>query len=1128
MKILPTLDMNGHPEKTTNCSMVDAINVMLSKDNFAIQTEPKLESNIAQVKLNNILSNYKIIYSIPCNKEIVFFVNENKTGKVSLYRYNEEKLDIVKSTEIEYSNGNFVGTFTYNNDELIIAFSEYFLDDSKNIPLRTINLGKFNQELNKEDKKQLNLINLHSICPVVRIPNVSFNQINGYANVGWYYIFIRYKISNNTYTQWFNTNESVFIYNYKHENLVYNFIGPSAKLSKEDSTNYESTETVTNTYEIAADVDIAENKNMSSKSYWVEFTNLDTDYIAYQVGFINITKSSTKAYRTNDTPITKTGVAINNKFLYEYSANELINTTYNYYNAKTLINHSNRLYIANYNEENNIDAIKTECKNITCSIEIKTEEKTFDINNFTPVQVKFLPHQAYNFFIHFVDKYGKVYDGINLNDFKFDYADKIINGINQSIIVTPDVYVEMVENKLKPSLKNTFKYYDIDIKLYLNKLPTNCVGYFISYEKLRKVVKYSGITASGKGNPNNIASFGDYFKVYSDKFNFEDKLDFVFDTVRIFETNKSFDKLYDGTVFDVIKSYLNRTYYVTNNTPVIRTSNNRGILVADAANNILSSTAAKIYGQNYTKNSYCELCDEHFTNFYNSRIKTLIPCSQIYYGVNFWTPLNSHGAFVTRHHAITFNNSYYDDTNKYYRKPLYVGAIKEPFWVCEWFGYDELPWESLQYNNDPVVQFYPAIGLSTTDTDKKSFVPGTILECKNTIDLFQQTNVTYEQLYPKALNWHDETVINQTNFPKTIRRSKPIQDESHTNNWRYFDSEQYKNIIENKGNIIKLISIGYYFIAHTQHSMFLFNSTNTIQSEEGKIQLANTDIWDINYQEILTSSLGYAGIKYEWNGIVGSFGYIFYDWDGQRLYRYDNQQVKPIDDDIINYVKRLKDYDVNFVEDKQRNRIFVKFNKNTNNIVLSYNYNSQTFVSRHNYTYDKGYNTKENLYLITNEQHKIQDFESHTFNNEASIDIMLNANYEMIKSIDFITYKIKQLDYIDEPNYSPVEGTLNLYAGNKLKIYNDICSTGDVDISVDNELASINNTNAYKKPYWRLGNWNYNYIRNNIDKYDNKQISKSEANRVVGNYFIVHFEFNSDKQVEFESIEGKLTNCTLL
>ena len=72
-------------------------------------------------------------------------------------------------------------SFTYNFNNLIIAFSEYFEDDSKNVPLKTINLGKWNETINDNDVNQLNNSKIHPCNPEIKIPNIIM-QANKMAN----------------------------------------------------------------------------------------------------------------------------------------------------------------------------------------------------------------------------------------------------------------------------------------------------------------------------------------------------------------------------------------------------------------------------------------------------------------------------------------------------------------------------------------------------------------------------------------------------------------------------------------------------------------------------------------------------------------------------------------------------------------------------------------------------------------------------------------------------------------------------------------------------------------------------------------------------------------------------------
>ena len=214
MNIIPSLNLNKHPNKVEDYNLTDAINVIISKDNSLIQSEPKLNDDNISTKLNKVIKdlaqrdvNYTIVYVCPCSKELVIFCKDiEDDNSIYLFRYSEVYDKVKYSTTIEYNGGDFIATSIYNNNELIIAISEYFDDDSKKIPLKTINLGEFNKEPFDSNISQLVNTNLHSICPKVRIPSIRFDYCKNSAYKGWYYVFVRYKISNNNYTQLFNTN----------------------------------------------------------------------------------------------------------------------------------------------------------------------------------------------------------------------------------------------------------------------------------------------------------------------------------------------------------------------------------------------------------------------------------------------------------------------------------------------------------------------------------------------------------------------------------------------------------------------------------------------------------------------------------------------------------------------------------------------------------------------------------------------------------------------------------------------------------------------------------------------------------------------------------------------------------
>lgn len=1343
MKVLPKLNLNKHPEEVENGSLINAVNVIVSKDNAVLQTEPILINTNVNTQLEELLGNvtYNILYCIPCNEELVLFIHkETNLHNLEIYRYNEKENKTKYCTNVEYDGGNIIGTFTYNFNNLIIAFSEYFEDDSEKIPLRTINLGNFKNGINIEDNKQLTNTAFHSICPEVKIPTVNTNYIYSNTYKGWYFIFIRYKISNNTYTQWFNTNKIVLVdiaeeqYIERYSLAYTNNYDTSEKLIKE---NAYSTATVSD--KVSNDTDI------SNVSIECTVENLDNNYSQYQLGFIISSKSYTKAYRSGDINIDNNVFAVIKNNIIEDSAKELINTYENYYNVKTLVNNNNRLYVANY-EEDGFDIIKDihtdfhftfNCssphkapgsnednnlyngvvnRNIWCidnetqyeipaevhindnkiseiiipffnlkyfsatvnhsykkfenlshfgindsngTVTIKytnaqqqivyydakisdiiynplintisgelvarysiknygnlglsmyidkieivkyngnslkygdtniesiipttsdnirwiapniedlitpsnpdtpdnpdIENPSENINNSSDINslyiidcTNLLPDETYAFYIHFVNKYGKVSRGYNLKQFGNVTASNFTNINNiSSFKNNPVVKYNNNNNCLITIPTPVYNKYGGSIDAYveftLNTQNTNSLngyGWFISYEKLEKKNVYKGIIIAG-----NEISFGSTssketkdYRFYSDCINYEDTLKFDFNKVNIIpalpfksEKNTDFNKTvyFDGSEDGKIYNILTKNLFVADSFNNINNASNIKIKINDT---IESSTGFNIaYLQNTNAGKY-----ENIN-------KILIPCTNIKY-INQTTQIsdviNTNTSFNSTIHSICFNNVMYNNVqNAFSKQAGFFGTldqstknILQAFVNYKFNDYIDIPVECLRFNNKPAVKFFPVGGLNTTDENKKSFVRGFIVEAKDSIDLFKMPYMPIGDCYVKPLDYYNKNANIVNNFPKTIRRSNPYQDESTTNKWRQFEVEQYKNINENKGYIIKLISIGYYFIAHTQHSMFLFNGTDTINAEENNIQLKSVDIWDINYKEVATSDLGYAGIQKEYSGIVGEFGYIFYDSDAKRFYRYDNAQITFIDSNIVNFIKKLNGYNVHFINDKQRDRLLITLFKNNNNdIVLSYNYKINNFVSRHDYNFYRGFNTKENTYIFTKPVTNYGNNNIYNYSNTnfrySNISIMINTEYFRMKYLEYLLYKIHKVTPKLINDYSPVENKSVYYAGDKLRVYSEFCDTGSLNITFENPESTINNFMDYAKPYWRYGNWHFNALRNKLKQLLEDGAKADECSRVFGNWFVVNIVIEQNEQVEVEGIDCKFENAELI
>ena len=760
-----------------------------------------------------------------------------------------------------------------------------------------------------------------------------------------------------------------------------------------------------------------------------------------------------------------------------------------------------------------------------------------------------------------------------------------------------------------PNKSNIINIFNINVENV--NLPKGYIGWFISYEKFEPLKRVTGVLtrndfktqiefnkASGVNkkvdlnNVNNEKSDSMYF--YSGQFDIKDniKLDYnlmkidginVFDSVDVFNFHYLQRSFYYKFCYDYNKPQLDNIYenrYAPNIYPMTdyklsvadsiidgREGVGTALKLKDSymlfpntinpnvANVIEKSILYKITLYNITR------------NIYMSKNKTLIRCTNIIYDKKLSDKdvisngvITYDGCIIYEHSGLNFNeanNIAYRTWNntKYY--PSDVDGknsyeVNTPFMAyMQYPCIDDHFYESKCFKNKPGNRvFYVKQDkehLENTNENNK-FATGCIITPANTIDVFQNKQDSFDKFNPKTYTNYREDLISIDEFNKTIRRSNVIKDESRINNWRTFSIEGYKNITENKGIITNLIGVGTMFLVHTEHSLFVFNTNNSLETKDKSIQLYQPDAFDVNYQEVFTSSLGFGGLQDDKSFIVDQFGYIFYNNDFHRFYNFDNGQLKIIDDDIIQWLDKYNPYNVRFANDKFNNRILIKMNYKVNNIekyaIISYNYNSKQFISLHSYYFDDAYNTKAKLYLKCDDEfhtncslHQfVQDGSSYgSFDNvknnlrintttNSKIGIIINQAYDDIKYLEHISYKLNkfvnpaEIDY----TYSPVEGTIIPYSADLLKIYNNQVNTGELDILIDKE-EDKNIFNNYKKPYWELGNWNYNYLRNNISNY-NKYGDGFDMSRLYGNYFVIEFTFsNKDNlKVEFEGLDYKL------
>lgn len=641
----------------------------------------------------------------------------------------------------------------------------------------------------------------------------------------------------------------------------------------------------------------------------------------------------------------------------------------------------------------------------------------------------------------------------------------------------------------------------------------------------------------------------------------------------IAEINKS-DILYRNSsinyAYDLNKSLINYTAIQDKIYPI----DNYKLVVADSVKDDRGglSTAIKlknieslfISDDKYRVNTYIASLYNYHNKLYINKEKTLIRIGNINYASGTISTIIENGfngvytydgVIIYNGNGITFNsenNNLYnirgklsktipDNSDKNIGLSILDETSEKVFHLnIPFLNYIQFPvidtyyYESKYFNNNPQNVIFSIMKPDEQDADAKGYWPGLIVEPKNSIDLFSNPQGSQDDFIPTVYNNYRNDILNITQFDKTIRRSNVIQDESAVNAWRQFPIEGYKNINENKGIITNLVGIGVYLLAHTEHSLFMFNGDATLQTKDKSLQLLQPDAFDTNYVEVFTSDLGFGGLQDDLSFVVDQFGYIFYNNDFTRFYKFDNGQLSLIDQDIYLYLQDNKPTNVRFGNDKFNKRLLIslKLSNNTTK-TLSYNYELGNFISFHDYNFIQGYNTKSKLYLVSgndlyNTIYNFTDTKSYgTYESlsisktyPSSISIILNEDYDVIKFLEFIKYNVRKVSKSNSLiSISPVKEGMQPYAGDILEIFSEFTNTGEIDINID----TTNKFNRYSKPWFELGNWNFNYFRNKISTYNGSGSDK--LTRIYGNYIVIKFTFdNKDKVcIEFENLNGSVS-----
>ena len=159
----------------------------------------------------------------------------------------------------------------------------------------------------------------------------------------------------------------------------------------------------------------------------------------------------------------------------------------------------------------------------------------------------------------------------------------------------------------------------------------------------------------------------------------------------------------------------------------------------------------------------------------------------------------------------------------------------------------------------------------------------------------QNTNTTtYNQDYSSLNNYNVVTAYDNRDlflgkFPYRIIRSQSFGQEDKTMSLKEFRTNDYYEMVKNRGHLVNLEGIVKELIIHHEHSIFKTTTKDVIATNTAQATLGTGDIFQFAPTELITSENGYAGTQHLSSVLISKAGYSFVDQEQGKVFLVNNK-----------------------------------------------------------------------------------------------------------------------------------------------------------------------------------------------------------------------------------------------
>lgn len=226
-------------------------------------------------------------------------------------------------------------------------------------------------------------------------------------------------------------------------------------------------------------------------------------------------------------------------------------------------------------------------------------------------------------------------------------------------------------------------------------------------------------------------------------------------------------------------------------------------------------------------------------------------------------------------------------------------------------------------------------------------------------------------------------------FPFRVNKSNVANDESLTSGWRVFLANAYKEINKSKGEIWSLNKLNKELLIQAKYTLYIGKIKDTLNTNGTETYLGTSDVFDRDFDEIVSNEFGYVGSQSQWASFVCKIGYVCIDREQGKVFIYNGKILEISEIGNRNFFRTKLNTSVNIdnpfyiysgaggttgggltaAYDEKNERIIICKKDISDlelSLTMSYSVRDNVWICKHDYFPNYIFSTRNKLFFVQN------------------------------------------------------------------------------------------------------------------------------------------------------------------